>query len=139
MIQPMTRHKATHTGLGTPSLLDQWINALLCSLAMLVSHVARRFAPKRQKPIAECDGDQASTPEANFVLDQRQEPQPAATSCQTPEALILRTRSANAELVDSKDEGGLTALSTSHPRARPEDLGWFSGGTLAYSHNPATE
>jgi hypothetical protein len=44
----MTRHKATQTGLATPSPLDHWINAMLRGLAMLVSHVARRLAPKRK-------------------------------------------------------------------------------------------
>ena len=35
----MTRHKHTHTGLVTPSPLDQWIDAMLRVLAMLVSSV----------------------------------------------------------------------------------------------------
>ena len=61
---------------------------MLHSLAMLVSHVARRFAPKRKTQTAECDGDQAIAPEAISVLGQYQEPQPAAASSQTIEALM---------------------------------------------------
>src|SRR5690242_18134879 len=115
----MTRHKAAHTGLGTPSPLDRWINALLHSLAMLVSHVARRFASRNQISAAECDGGCDRLREASAVLGQHQETQPAAPSShRSPEALILRTRSATAELVDSKASrsdgrvarGGLTDL-----------------------------
>jgi hypothetical protein len=76
----MTRHKALHTGLGNPSPLDRWINALLRGLAMLVSFVARRFASRNQTSAAECDGRCDRLPEANFVLDQHQEPTPAAAS-----------------------------------------------------------
>jgi hypothetical protein len=133
---PMTRHKATQTGLGTPSPLDRWINAMLRGLAMLVSHVARRFAFRHKNPTAECDGDQAPAPEASFVLDQHQEPEPAAASSQPNEALMVsRSRSDR----PSNHEGRLTALSTSHPRVHPEDLGSRGGGTRPNPHDLTTE
>ena len=91
---PMTRHKATQTGLGTPSPLDRWINALLRGLAMLVSHVARRFASRNQISAAECDGCCDPMREANVVLDQHQESARAAASSQPNEALMVsRSRS----------------------------------------------
>src|SRR5690349_4310091 len=142
----MTRHKAAHTGLGTPSPLDRWINALLRVFAMLVSHVARRFASRNQTPAAECDGSCEPVREANFVLDPHQEPKLAAASGQLIEALILRTIAQ--AIVDSKHEGGLrtlsarakpTTLPTSHPRASPEDLGWPRGGTPTNPHTLPTE
>ena len=109
----MTRHKATQTGLGTPSPLDRWINALLRGLAMFVLNVARRFAFRHRNPTAECDGDQAPAPEASFVLDQHQEPEPAAASSQPIEALMVsRSRSDR----PSNHEGGLTH---SEPRGTP--------------------
>ena len=85
----MTRHKATQTGLGTPSPLDRWINALLRGLAMLVSHVARRFVSRNQTSAAECDGNCDRLPEANVVLDQHQELTPAAASSPPIEALMV--------------------------------------------------
>jgi hypothetical protein len=148
----MTRHKATQTGLGTPSPLDRWINALLRGLVMLVSNVARRFAPRSQTSAAECDESCDLLPEVNFVLDQHQEPIPAA-ACSHPdhssnaqEGLMLRTiaravvdskhgerrrRQARFGPVDQIEKRtprqgqGLVALSTSHSRAseaRPENL-----------------
>jgi hypothetical protein len=122
IILPMTRHKATQTGLGTPSPLDRWINALLCGLAMLVSFVARRFASRNQTSAAECDGDCEPVREASSVLDQNQEPQPAAASSQPIEALMVSSERSSRP---SNHEGGLTAPSTSHSRAseaRPENL-----------------
>jgi hypothetical protein len=122
IILPMTRHKATQTGLGNPSPPDHWINALLRGLAMLVSHVAKRFASPNQTSAAECDGDCEPVREASFVLDQHQEPTLAAASSQTIQALMVSsTRSSR----PSNHEGGLTAPSTSHSRAseaRPENL-----------------
>src|SRR6185503_1977418 len=103
----MTRHKATHTGLGTPSPLDRWINALLRGLAMLVSNVARRFASRHPISAAECDGSCDRLPETNVVLDTHQETTPAAASSQTDyssnakEGLMLRTKAQSA-FVDSK-------------------------------------
>ena len=56
---PMTRHKALHTGLVSPSPLDRWINAMLRVFAMLVSHV-RSICPMRQtRPLAECHSETA--------------------------------------------------------------------------------
>ena len=58
----MTRHKATQIGLGTPSPLDRWINALLRSLAMLVSHAAHLCSMRLTRYPAECHSE--ATPEA---------------------------------------------------------------------------
>jgi hypothetical protein len=110
----MTRHKATQTGLGTPSPLDRWINALLHAFAMLVSHVARRLAPKPQNPTAECDGDWGSTPEVNSILDQHQEPTSAAPNSQRNGALMVSSEQSSRP---SNHEGGLASLSASHSRA----------------------
>jgi len=126
IIPPMTRHKATHTGLGTPSPLDRWINAMLRGLAMLVSHVARRFASGHPSLVAECDGDCESMREANVVLDQPQEPELAGAGGQPLEALMVSSERSSRP---SNHEGVLRAPSTSHPRARPEDLGSHSAGT----------
>ena len=131
----MTRHKATQTGLGTPSPLDRWINAMLRGLAMLVSNVARCFASRNQASAAECDGDCDRLPETNVVLDQHQETDPAAASSQPTEALMVSSERSSRP---SNHEGGLAALSTSHPRARPEDLGSHSAGTPPNSHNLPT-
>ena len=136
IILPMTRHKATHTGLGTPSPLDRWINALLRSFAMLVSHVARRFASRHPISAAECDGDCDPMREANVVLDLHQEPKPAAASGQPIEALMVSSERSSRP---SNHEGVLRALSTSHPRARPEDLGSHSAGTPPKPHDLPTE
>ena len=157
---PMTRHKTTQTGLGTPSPLDRWINAMLHVFAMLVSYAARRFASRHPISAAECDGRYDRQPEADFVLGQHQDPKPAAAGSHTRRTsasssfavaasdnnnnnskagLMLGTRPAQAELVDSKDEARPTALSTSHPRACPEDLGCCGGGTLSNPHDLPTE
>src|SRR6185503_9316864 len=90
----MTRHKATQTGLGTPSPLDRWINAMLRGLAMLVSHVARRFASRHPFSAAECDGSCEPMCEAYFVLDQHQDPTPAAVRSYTPRASVSARLSA---------------------------------------------
>jgi hypothetical protein len=114
----MTRHKATHTGVGSPSPLDLWINALLHAFAMLVSNVARRLASRRQTPSAECDGVCGPPLEATHVLDQHQEHQPAAgcsqttTSSNASEGLMLRDRGA----IVSKYEAGLIGAT---PRGTP--------------------
>ena len=136
IIPPMTRHKATQTGLGTPSPLDRWINAMLRSLAMLVSHVARRFASRHPISAAECDGDCEPVREAKIVLDQHQEPQTAAAISQPLEALMVSSERSSRP---SNHEGVLRALSTSHPRPCAEDLGSSGGGTLPNSHNLPTE
>ena len=57
----MTRHKATHTGLGTPSPLDRWINAMLRGLAMLVSHAAHLCSMRLIRHAPECHSE--ATPE----------------------------------------------------------------------------
>src|SRR6185436_2464106 len=105
----MTRHKATHTGLVSPSPLDRWINAMLRGLAMLASHVARGLSSRCQKPNLECDGDQASAREANLVLDQFQAPTPAAASSQPIEALMASSERSSPP---SNHEGVLPNLST---------------------------
>jgi hypothetical protein len=58
----MTLHKAKQTGLSPPSPLDRWINALLRSLAMLVSFVASICSMRLTRRLAECHSD--ATPEA---------------------------------------------------------------------------
>jgi hypothetical protein len=58
----MTRHKALHTGLVSPSPLDRWIIAMLRAFAMLMSHAARLCSMRLIRPPAECHSD--ATPEA---------------------------------------------------------------------------
>src|SRR5689334_12643433 len=59
----MTRHKALHTGLVSPSPLDRWINALLRCFAMLLSHAASILCSMRLiRPAPECHSE--ATPEA---------------------------------------------------------------------------
>jgi hypothetical protein len=160
---PMTRHKALHTGLVSPSPLDRWINALLHAFAMLVSNVARRLAPKYQTPTAECDGDQASALEASPVLDQHRETKSvAASSCAqhassssvthaiAPESAIAREglmvrRSRSDRLSNPSGSegrvarGGLAALSTSHSRLCAENPGSSNRGTLSNLHDATME
>ena len=45
----MTRHKHAHIGLGTPSPLDHWINAMLRMFAMLVLNVASTLQMIRRR------------------------------------------------------------------------------------------
>src|SRR6185436_11684164 len=119
---PMTRHKATQTGLGTPSPLDRWINAMLRVFAMLVSHAASIFCSMRLiRHAPECHS--AATPEALPCKEsgKLKETTQAAASSHTrrasasssfvvadsdnnnsKEGFMLRTRPAKAELVDSK-------------------------------------
>ena len=124
---------------------------MLRVFAMLVSHVARRFASRNQIPAAECDGDCDPMREANVVLDRNQEQKSAAASSATacisassPTAPAVADKSSigrEALMVSSvaiatrpsNHEGGLTALSTSHSRAseaRHENL-WATRGSLA--------
>jgi hypothetical protein len=124
---PMTRHKALHTGLASPSPLDRWINALLHAFAMLMSFVARRFASRNQTPAAECDGDCEPVREAMPVLDQHQDPISAAARSQTIQALMVSSVAIATR--PSNHEGRLAALSASHPRPCAEDLGSSSGRT----------
>jgi hypothetical protein len=56
---PMTRHKALHTGLVSPSPLDRWINALLRGFAMLVSFVVSICSMRLTCCPAECHSDAA--------------------------------------------------------------------------------
>ena len=80
---------------------------MLRGLAMLVFHVARRFASRHPISAAECDGDCEPVREANVVLDQHQEPTLAAasshvsTTSSAREGLMLRTKAQSA-FVDSK-------------------------------------
>src|SRR5687767_2996381 len=71
---PMTRAQGYANWIRQPSLSQLWLRSTLHTLAMLVSLVARLFAPRHQTPTAECDGDPVQTPEANDVLDQLREP-----------------------------------------------------------------
>ena len=58
----MTRHKALHTGLVSPSPLDRWINAMLRGLAMLMSNAVRLCSMRLIRPAPECHSE--ATPEA---------------------------------------------------------------------------
>jgi hypothetical protein len=53
----MTRHKALHTGLVSPSPLDLWINALLHAFAMLMSCVRSICSMRQTRSLAECHSD----------------------------------------------------------------------------------
>jgi hypothetical protein len=142
----MTRHKATQTGLGTPSPLDRWINAMLRGLAMLVSFARSIRSMRLIRPPAECHSD--ATPEALPCEEsgKLKEPEQAARSSQTQRASASSSHANEALMVSSErssrpsnHEGGLTALSTSHPRVHPEDLGSRGGGTRPNSHDLPTE
>jgi hypothetical protein len=157
ILLPMTRHKATQTGLGNPSPLDHWINALLRVFAMLVSHAAHLCSMRLIRLSAECHSD--ATPEALPCKESGK----LKETTQAAECSHTRRTSASSSLAHAKaneshvgrealmvssvaiatrpsnHEGGLTVLSASHPRARPEDLGSRSGGTLSNSHDPTTE
>src|SRR4026207_615127 len=76
----MTRHKAPQPGLGPPSPLDRWINALLRGLAMLMSHAAHLCSMRLIRLSAECHSD--ATPEALPCTEsgKLKEPQPAVGS-----------------------------------------------------------
>jgi hypothetical protein len=125
IMPPMTRHNATQTGLGTPSPLDRWINALLRGFAMLVSHAARLCSMRLIRLSVECHND--ATPEAlpcgeSGKLKETKRAagsshirRESASTSNAKEGLILRTRSAQAELVDSKGAG----LTGAAPRGIP--------------------
>src|SRR5262245_51650485 len=102
---PMTRHRATHTGLGTPSPLDHWINALLRSFAMLVSHVARLCSMRLIRHAPECHSAAMHEALPRTESGKLKEPSQAAASSQPPEGLMLRTIAT--AIVDSKHEAGL--------------------------------
>ena len=152
----MTRHKALHIGLVSPSPLDRLINALLHAFAMLVSHAAHLCSMRLIRPSAECHSD--ATPEVLPCKEsgklkettQAAARSPSAASASSAIAPAMADRSSTAReglmlrtiaraIVDSKHEAELTNLSTSHPRACPEDLGSRCGGTRPNPHDLPTE
>jgi hypothetical protein len=150
----MTRHKALHTGLVSPSPLDLWINALLRGLAMLVSFVRSICSMRQTRSLAECHSDATlkalPCKESGKLKDPTQAAASshASSSSNAEEGLILRTIAlaildstclAEAARRRRKHEAGLTSLPTGHPRACPEDPGSHSGGTLTGPHDPTTE
>jgi hypothetical protein len=146
----MTRHKALHTGLVSPSPLDRWINALLHAFAMLVSFAASICSMRLSRCPAECHSD--ATLEALPCTKSgklKETPLAAAssrasTSSNAEEALMVSsTRSVRPSNL-SRSEGRVargesTVLSTSHPRPCAEDLGSRRGGTLTIPHDLPTE
>jgi hypothetical protein len=153
---PMTRHKALHTGLVSPSPLDRWINALLCGLAMLVSFAASICSMRLTRCPAECHSDATlealpctksgklrETPLAAASSHTERARAPSSTARDfadenaMPQEGLMRTIAL--AIVDSKHETWLTDLSTSHSRARPDDLGSHRGGTRSNPHDLPTE
>ena len=161
----MTRHKATQTGLGTPSPLDRWINAMLRVFAMLVSHAARLCSMRLIRLSAECHSD--ATPE---VLPCKESGKLKETTKAAGSGRDLRASASSSFVVAATDNnnnnskaglmvsrsrsdrpsnpsrsegrgarGGLAALSTSHLRPCAEDLGCRSGGTLSNPHDLPTQ
>ena len=65
----MTQAQSHAYGVGSPSPLDLWIDAMLRVFAELVRHVARLFVPRAQTPAAGCDGSPQSPCAASDVLD----------------------------------------------------------------------
>jgi hypothetical protein len=132
---PMTRHKALHTGLASPSPLDRLINALLHAFAMLVSHAAKLCSMRLTRCPAECHSD--ATPE---VLPRTESGKLKKTTQAAASSHIDRPSKAREALMvssvatatrPSNHEGGLIALSASHSRAseaRPENL-WAARGS----------
>jgi len=115
----MTRHKALHTGLVSPSPLDRLINALLRSFAMLVSHVAHLCSMRLIRPVPECHSETTHEVLPCGESGKLKETIQAAANSQPPEALMV---SSTRSVRPSNHEGGLTAPSPSHSRARPENL-----------------
>src|SRR5262245_55254534 len=116
---------------------------------MLMSNARSIFCSMRLiRPAPECHSE--ATPEALPCRKSgtHKEPTKAAASSQTdhvsPEGLMVSSERSSRPSNPSRSDArvapaGLTSLSTSHPRACPEDLGSHGGGTLAYPHNPTTE
>jgi hypothetical protein len=110
---PMTRHKAAQTGLGTPSPLDRWINALLRVFAMLMSHAARFCSMRLIRHAPECHS--AATPEvlprkeSGKLKETRQAAgsSHASTSFNAQEALMVSSERSSRP---SNHQGELTAL-----------------------------
>ncbi len=76
----MTRHKYAHTGLGTPSPLDRWIDAMLRVFAMLVQSVASTFQMRaRRLPVIGTRTMPDALPRVTSDT-QQQEPQTVAAS-----------------------------------------------------------
>ena len=152
----MTRHKALHTGLVSPSPLDLLINALLHAFAMLVSHVAHLCSMRLIRHSAECHSDATLEVLPCTESGKLKETTQAAASNHTrrgsasssnavataPEGAIAREAlmvSRSRSDRPSNHEGVLRAPSTSHPRPCAEDLGCRGGGTLTNPHQYAPQ
>ncbi len=107
----MTRHKHTHTGLVTPSPLDQWIDAMLQLFAMLVSSVRSTLQMTRRRLPAECHSDVTPAGLPRETSDTHQETEPAAQR-RSPIALML---SSTQSVRSSNHEGVLTTASHTSP------------------------
>jgi hypothetical protein len=144
----MTRHKALHTGLRTPSPPDRWINVLLCGLAMLMSHAAHLCSMRLIRPPAECHSD--ATPEVLPCEEsgKLKEPTRAAGSSHTPResasssnAFAIATESAIARSPHPEDEvgasrtRGLEGRGRAHKPLNESSSGSSRGSRLARRRN----
>jgi hypothetical protein len=107
-------------GLGTPSPLDLWIDAMLRVFAELVRHVAQFLGMPSRRP-RECHAAAMPVrlPRANG--NTFKETESAEENSASIEGLILRTVAQSA-FVDSKDEAVLTAAATTPQAARVTPL-----------------
>jgi hypothetical protein len=110
----MTQARTLANGVGSPSPLDLWIEAMLRMFVELVRHVARRFGFRQEKSAA--DNRPVRMSETDAVPGKIKETISAAPGSQAIESLILRTRPTNVGRVDSKDEAGLSGA-RHEPRA----------------------
>ncbi|MDP3495821.1 MAG: hypothetical protein Q8R82_22155, partial [Hyphomonadaceae bacterium] len=104
----MTRHKHAQTGLGTPSPLDRWIDAMLCVFAMLVQFVVSTFQMNRRHARVNA---RRAMPAALPRVTSDTIKETSAAKHRSPIALTLRDR----EAIVSKDEGVLTTVSHNSP------------------------
>ena len=96
---------------GSPSLIHHWMEALLRLAAICLLSLARLLGMRPSRLSGECHTD--ATPQALPLQDRdpiTKETQPAATSSQSTEALMLSSELGRSPRPrPSKHEGGLTA------------------------------